>query len=172
MGKIGNTIIFFLGAAAGAATAWQYAKKKYGQIAQEEIDSVKEAFARRKTGAADTEKPEPVKRSTEMEESKTMPSPDCDMPYVISPDDFGEIEDYERISLVYYSDGILTDENNVPVDDVENTVGRDSLTHFGEFEDDSVFVRNDRMKCDYEILKDYMDYSDTIRTKPRRKETR
>ena len=74
-------------------------------------------------------------------------------PYVISPEEFGEFEEYERISLTYYADGVLVDDNNEVVDDVEDIVG-DALDHFGEYEDDSVFVRCDERKCDYEILLD------------------
>ena len=78
---------------------------------------------------------------------------DVEKPYVIAPEEFGEFEDdYKNITLWYHSDGILTDDNDNVIDDVESIVGEDSLTHFGEYEDDSVFVRNDKLKCDYEIL--------------------
>ena len=40
-------VAFFVGAAAGVAASFKYAQKKYEQIAQEEIDSVKEAFSRK-----------------------------------------------------------------------------------------------------------------------------
>lgn len=93
-------------------------------------------------------------------------------PYVISPEEFGEFEEYEKISLTYYADQVLTDENNEEVDDVEEIVGEESLTHFGEYEDDSVFVRNDRLKCDYEILLDQRNYSDVTKTMPHRVEER
>lgn len=93
-----------------------------------------------------------------------------DGPYVIPPEDFGEFEDYEKISLTYYSDGVLTDENDEIMDDVEDSVGEDSLNHFGEYEDDSVFVRNDRKKCDYEILLDLRKYEDVVKTLPHRME--
>lgn len=73
-------------------------------------------------------------------------------PYVISPDEFGEYDDYEKISLTYFDDGYLTDDCNVLVDDVEGTVGSVSLAHIGEYEDDAVHVRNDVLKVDYEIL--------------------
>ena len=91
-------------------------------------------------------------------------------PYVISPEEFGEFEDYERISLSYYADQILADEDDEKVEDVDNVVGLESLIHFGEFEDDSVFVRNDRLKCDYEILLDQRTYSDIIRQRPHQME--
>jgi len=102
------------------------------------------------------EKPEEVK-----EEPMSV-----DKPYVIAPEEFGELDDYETISLIYYADQILTDDNNVIVDDIEETVGFESLNAFGEYEDDSVFVRNDRLKCDYEILLDQRKYSDVVNRKP------
>lgn len=82
-------------------------------------------------------------------------------PYVIPPDEF-DMEDYDTCSLTYYSDGILADENNDIVEDVEDTVGEESLTHFGEYEDDSVFVRNDKLKIDYEILLDIRRYEESL----------
>lgn len=83
-------------------------------------------------------------------------------PYVISPDEFGEIDEYETISLTLYSDGVLADDQGNAIDDVEETVGKDSLNHFGEYEEDSVFVRNDERRCDYEILADDLTYEDAM----------
>lgn len=78
---------------------------------------------------------------------------DVEKPYVIAPEEFGELEDeYNNVTLWCHSDGILTDDDNNVIEDVDSIVGEDSLTHFGEYEDDSVFVRNDKLKCDYEIL--------------------
>lgn len=84
-------------------------------------------------------------------------------PYVISPYDYGEKDDYDTESLIYFADGVLTDDNNNPIEDVEATVGKDALSHFGEYEDDSVFVRNDRLKIDYEILLDSSKFADLKR---------
>lgn len=87
---------------------------------------------------------------------------------MISPDEFGDQDEYDQISLTYYSDGTVTDDNDRPMsdDEIEESIGKDSLTHFGEYEDDSVFVRNDRLKADYEILKDERTYADILREKP------
>lgn len=76
--------------------------------------------------------------------------------YVISPEEFGEREDYYKISLMYFEDGVLTDEDFEVLsdEDITKTIGLDFANHFGEYEDDSVFIRNDRLKRDYEILKD------------------
>ena len=55
---------------------------------------------------------------------------------------------------------IITDENDEPIDDIDDIVGSDFAEHFGEYEDDSVFIRNDRLQCDYEILRDDRNYAD------------
>ena len=84
-------------------------------------------------------------------------------PYVIRPEEFGEIEEYECISLTYYHDKVLADGDDVMIKDVEDLIGSESLSHFGKYEDDSVFVRNDRIKCDFEILLDDRKYSEIIK---------
>ena len=81
-------------------------------------------------------------------------------PYVISPYDFGELDDYNQIELTYYLDGILEDEDYHIVTDADELIGPDALTTFGEYEDDSVFVRNERLHTDFQILKDYRTYDE------------
>jgi hypothetical protein len=83
---------------------------------------------------------------------------EASQPYVIAPEDFGEIDDYKQFELTYYADGILEDEEYNIIKDYEGLIGRDSLYTFGEYEDDSVFVRNDAIKADFQILKDYRTY--------------
>lgn len=90
-------------------------------------------------------------------------------PYIISPSEFGE-HDYDTVSYTLYADGTLADDMDDPVLDVEDTVGKDSLYHFGEYEEDSVFVRNDRLKIDIEILLDSRNYSDVYSIDPRQAE--
>lgn len=102
---------------------------------------------------------EPEKEAKEDEEVDEM-----DRPYVIEPEEFGEC-DYEEVSLTHYADGVLTDEQDNPVEDVDSMVGEDYAEHFGEYEDDSVFVRNDRMQTDFEILADQRNYSDLDKNK-------
>ena len=69
------------------------------------------------------------------------------------------IEDYERISLIYYADRVLTDDDDEIIDNAEEVVGTDFASHFGEYEDHYVYIRNDKFKCDYEISEDYREYS-------------
>ena len=175
-----NFAMFLAGATVGAAGAWLYCKRYYEQIAQEEIDSVKAAFAERKPDAMDDNKqkanmaklkPDLVDYAAKLqaegytnysahseknnnEEDETV----VDKPHVISPDEYGDC-DYTTISLTYYSDGVLADDEDEIVDNVEDTVGADFAEHFGDYEMDSVHIRNDRRKCDYEICKDNRSYS-------------
>ena len=87
-------------------------------------------------------------------------------PYVISPEEFGEMDGYTQIGLTYFEDDdILSDENGVIIDDPEEIVG-DALNHFGDYEEDSVFVRSDPKRCDYEILKDLRSYAEFRSTLP------
>lgn len=79
---------------------------------------------------------------------------DPEHPYVIKPEEFGDIEGYGTISLSYYANGILADENDEIVDSPEDTVGVDFMNHFGEYANDIVYIRNDAKWCDYEIAKD------------------
>ncbi len=92
-------------------------------------------------------------------DAEETPKHDPEHPYVIKPEEFGELTGYSTISLSYYSDGILADENDDIVDSPEDTVGLDFPNHFGEFAQDAVYIRNDAKWCDYEILKDLRTYS-------------
>lgn len=85
-----------------------------------------------------------------------------DGPYIIEPTEFGAYEDYECISLTFYADGVLTDENDEKLsdEDIADTIGANFANSFGEYEDDSVHIRNDSRRCDYEILYDSRNYSD------------
>ena len=84
---------------------------------------------------------------------------------VIPPDEYGyngdndEYIDYDLLSFTYYANGVLADDGDFPIENVEAVIGPDALDSFGEWEDDRVFVRNDDRKCYYEILRDLDDYS-------------
>lgn len=187
---------FIIGAASGATVAWYLLKDKYETLAQEEIDSVKEVFARREQemkdetvkrnvaeGIKDSDRTKPdlkeyaeqlkkngYTRYSDLSADDEGVSDKQTKPYVIPPEQFGDDENYDQISLTYYADGVLADENDEVIDDVEETVGIESLNHFGEYEDDSVFVRNDTRKCDYEILLDQRTYSEVAEEMPQRME--
>lgn len=82
--------------------------------------------------------------------------------YVVSPNEFAVLDDYEVTTLTYYADGTLTDDNDDIIYDVDGILPNDYASHFGEYEEDSVYVRNTLRKTDYEILKDVREYSDAV----------
>lgn len=89
-------------------------------------------------------------------------------PYVISPDEFASLDDWKQMSLTYYDDDILEDESYNIIKNRDELIGRKALTTFGEYEDDSVFVRNERLRTDFEILKDYRTYDQARHAGPSR----
>ena len=166
-------VTFALGVVTGALVTRQFAKNKYEQIAKEEIASVKEVFAKQEKTRVDFSENNPEPKPTLEEqrqaykqllnntnyispEEKKQPT----LPYVISPDEFGELDDFERFTLTYYKDGVLVDEVGDVIHDWLDLVGPDYFDHFGDFEDDAVYVRNPKLKRDYEILYDERNYED------------
>lgn len=190
---LSKLLIFVAGAAIGSVATWKIVEEKYKQIAQDEIDSVREAYRERhkyieaheeavkenleilkaeSEKIAEAKKKEYVdyrtvaKEYVSEEDHEEVDKMEASRPRVISPEEFGELYDYDQVSLTYYSDGVLTDDWDNPIEDVDDVVGLDSLKTFGEYEDDSVFVRNDAMRTDYEILRDLRKYADVINKNP------
>lgn len=174
----GKLFIFAVGAAIGSAVTWKFVETKYKKLADEDIASYKE-MCERKYGTVEKAESEkaPVAEAPKSslaqaidickKEGYNMNVDECgrDMskPYVIRPEEFGQFDDYKQVSLSYYEkDKVLTDELDNPIEDVDMTVGLDSLTHFGQYEDDSVYVRNDERMTDYEILLDIRGYWELV----------
>lgn len=191
-------LVCIFGAAVGALSGWYVTKRVYERILESEIASVKEVYNRNKK-TADSEAvekddftPEEKKEyghvvaalyAAENRNKKEKAYWDTrsdysadkgdrkEKAYVITPDEFGEMEGYERITLTYYSDNILADDNDTIIENLDDIISESALEQFGEYEDDSVFVRNDRLKTDYEILMDYRTYEEVVKSKPYTEET-
>lgn len=186
-----DVLMFAAGGAIGYFVTKKLLDDRYEQRYQEAVKDTKEAYSRLMNGEEAEETTDniipvdelpnideyatllrkeeyvdysDVAENNEKEDEKTP----VDRPYVIMPDEFGELDGYETISLTYYADFKLAYEDDELVDDVDEIVGEDSLSQFGVYEDDSVFVRNDSKKCDYEILLDQRNYFDVIKNKPHR----
>lgn len=157
------------GALIGAAATYIVMKKKCDNRINTEIKSVKRAYGSYlASGASETVEEKEDTASEAVEEPKsTAPkrySSDAtketvvDEPCVISPDEFGSEEDYECITLQYYADEVLADDWDEIIDDWEEVAGKEFYKKFGEYEDDIVYVRNKRLKCDYEICRNEQYY--------------
>lgn len=182
MSKI-NFAMFLAGVTVGAAGAWFYCKRYYEQIdsvkaafAERKPDALKNARKDYEDNSNESNKqkadmaklkPDLVNYAAKLQEQgytnysnlddgKKKNEEDetvVDGPYVIPPEEYG-VGSYTTIGLTYYSDGILADDEDERVENIEDTVGADFAEHFGDYEEDSVHIRNDRRRCDYEICKD------------------
>lgn len=86
-------------------------------------------------------------------------------PYAIEPDEYGDYIDYDQIELTYFADGILVDDMTDEILDIKSTVGEFFYDHFGENDDpDTIYIRNDELRKEYEIAKDDRNSSDVIST--------
>ena len=85
-------------------------------------------------------------------------------PYVISIDDFGQEEGYDTITLTAYSDGTIANYADDELEDPESTVGEDVLSKFGD--EDVVYIRNDRLKADFEVVRDNRTYVEVVGDSP------
>ena len=82
-------------------------------------------------------------------------------PYVISPEEFGASE-YAIISLTHFSDGTVINDKDKIVSNSAELLGDDFADHFDDYETDPdvVYVRNDALGIDFEVLRDYQEYSE------------
>ena len=176
-----NILIFLAGAGVGAGTTWYFVKKHYEKVADEEIKDVvtrfkayKETLQKEYESVPD-ENPNPsYERNSRRNNVVQMERPISSdfneelsngiiddpkgenegvAPYVISEEEFGEMEDYDQKTLFwYYRDNILATDEDLEVEDKFTTIG-DALE---EFEKDRylerVLVRNEQDETDYEIL--------------------
>lgn len=174
-------LAFALGIGVGIYGTADYFKTKYKTRADAEIEAVREAYREKKHSEEKAEN-KTGKPKMALDETSSLIQPKIDIPaediekareiakkngydaslapYVISPDDFGSTFEYDCVDLVYYADGVLVDENDQVVEDVEDLIGDEALEHIGEYEPDAVHVRNDEKRCDYEILVDERKWSE------------
>lgn len=207
--RISHSIAFLAGAVISGLSAWFVTKKvcekKYAEIAQEEINSVKRTFTAPKVEAAKKfieekkkqtigeKKTDTAKKATNKpslsEYAKNIKSyvnySDSESKEevgsnglkrisftpagkirVIEPEEYGEDEEYDQVSLTLYADGILADEDDTVINDLEGTVGEGSLDRMGEYEDDALHIKNEARKVYYEILVDERKYEDATGKTP------
>ena len=82
------------------------------------------------------------------------------VPYIINETDVGDKMDYDLIHLTFYADHILTDDANLPIKDIDEIVGPEALKCFLNEFVNMVYVRNERLGCDFEICRDLRRYAD------------
>lgn len=87
-------------------------------------------------------------------------------PHIISLEEFSEeMEHYDKATIYFYEDDeVLADENEEMIQDVSGTVGDEALTSFGILsnDDEIVYVRNDKLGIDYEVIRLSKSYSESV----------
>ena len=176
MSKISSVI---LGFAAGCVAAYflcnETLSKKYRKIADSEVNSVKEAFDGLKKepsidnsrpDATESEKDEYKERAQKYGNNTT--NEDTELPIVVPPEDFGKEQEYDILSFTRFADGTITGDNDMPLsgNEIDDYVGIENLDHFGEFEENVLYIRNDRYHCYYEIVASSKTYSEFLRANP------
>lgn len=183
-------MIFAVGATIGSAASWYIAKTKYEQLAHEEIAVMKEYYNKKRKELEGEKEEKPAEKEPTVEEPKVtniVRNPEVEEyidilnshsynleekgapatmygPYLIAPEEFGE-KDHETAFLTYYADKVLAyDDTDDIVEDVDAMIGLDSLNHFGEYEEDLLFIRDDVVGTDYEISRDTRNYHDVVKS--------
>lgn len=175
MSKAQNLLVFAIGATIGSLATYFITKNYYERRNQEDVESVKTSLKEYYEGKYKEEIEEeykdqnakeiaaeiiqqagyaPIKTVKPVEETE-----EDDSITIISPDEFGDYPDFKLVSLTYYADYVLADDKGNKVD-INSTVGEEALGTFGEYEDDSVHVRNMKLRVDYEILLDPRCFSE------------
>lgn len=93
--------------------------------------------------------------------SETSPKFNPNKPYIISQEEYANSE-YDTRSLYLFDDGILADEDHNIIEDIAGMVGNEAVNSLLSARDgtSAVYVRNERYKLDYEILRDNRFYGD------------
>lgn len=169
-----NILCFFAGAVIGFGVSTLFFKKKYEQKALDDIREAREIFhaknrqSREKEDADTNMEIEPdeetvreyndvVQKTNYNLQYQAEPLKEIDHdaePYVISPEEYGEIDEYTTIEAVYYEDGSLIDSKTGEEYNISETIGGDAINHFGEYEDDAVYIRNDHQQAYYAVFTD------------------
>lgn len=196
---IKQVLIFAAGAVAGSVATYVAMKNKCEKRIQEDVESVKKALSLydgnengQDTVEYDEEEPEHITNEarsyynslihetgymnrSEPAVNVVRESAKKDyIPEVIPPEEYGEIEEYDQLEYTYYADCVIVDSDGelVDGDEVKDTIGFESLNHFGDYEADSVFVKNIVRHAYYAVYKDLRKYSEVqiLNKKPRRME--
>lgn len=170
---------FAVGAAVGYLFANAQLQKKYDSITKEEVASIKASF--KKYQNLDTPKQEETTAKVrEKYETLINDLGYADVPVpvkeaedethvIITEEAFGELEDYESLSLIYLTDGVLVDDDysRMTEEEIESAIGNVDLDAFAADDTvDAMYVKNTQLKIAYEIIKDDQSYAELLESRP------
>jgi hypothetical protein len=182
-----SILMFIGGLVIGAGASWVYHKNKYEEMVQDEVEELRAHMKENDSKSIrkpSEDSRESVKEYVEeltleqydesLENAKKIINyskystandevitDECRPPFVVTPEDFASLPGYDTDTFYYHQDDIISNCDNEMVDDIELTFGMSIIKikeQFGVYEDDAVYIRNERLKTDYEILRDESDY--------------
>lgn len=166
---------YILGVATGILAVRLRMERKYRKIADEEVESVKEAFRRKEAESKADRMSEENKRklnevySALIAERKYAQRDEPEDAVVISTEEYGMDgghPDYECRTITYYEgNGVFVDDLTETVlsdEEWESMLGCGVVKHFGENEDDedAVYIRNDARRAYYEVIRNEEAYEE------------
>ena len=80
------------------------------------------------------------------------PEKDQNSPYIIRNDQFGLDNEYDLVALAYHSNDILVNEVGEIIPEPSELIDPDALEQLGEDKADVVYVRNEKLKTEFEII--------------------
>ena len=86
-----------------------------------------------------------------------MKNPNPPKPYLIDSSDYGQDDNFDPLCWEWYTDGVLANENNEIVDNIQEWIG-DGLKVFAESEDNLFWVRNEKYGVDIEVARSGITY--------------
>lgn len=99
-------------------------------------------------------------KDSEDEEEEDSEMRDPTKPYIIDEDEFGQFEGYKQVYVTYYADDILVDQDDDIIMDAEDQFGYDCLKLFDDDNVAEIYVRNEMLETEYNIVQDAQNYSD------------
>lgn len=124
------------------------------------------------TGNDDDKYVEIVKEYNNQEENETEENETEDniMPYIITPEEYGDDDDYDTKVLTAFTDKVVLDEDNCMVDIGYFGDAINKKIYSKKNKDTSIFVRDENEKVDYEIIKESISFEEysklTFETEP------
>ena len=182
-----NTILlFFAGVGVGYGLCYLVLKKRFEERLDAQTEAMNQAFDRelRERGFEITAEPLNERASTPdakifrseikkhnydsffkaTEEGKEAPEASESPkeggivePYIISAQQFATDGILEKVTLTYYINADLVCEEDELVDDPNSIIGYDFMNHFHDDEEGVVYVRNEKLGTDYEVILDDSD---------------
>lgn len=138
-------------------------KEFYEERLKVKDDEVKEQTAVAKADVYELRKGTITSVSARPVETKEPVQDQNESIYIIKPEEYGDNEGWDKLSYLYFPDPdkYVNASYDVPVDEEEiaNTLkGLNVANHFGEFEDDAVYVRNEDLKLDVAVYLSDKDF--------------